>query len=142
LQFKEKLRQILSVKESPHKIASSFSIGILIGMSPLLGIHTFLGIAVAYLLKLNKFITLVGVYVTNPWTIVPIYSFGIWLGAKMLHIEKIIPEIDWSHMTFSVFIKDFGYLLRPFVAGSTVIAVVSAVISYFFIFFFVKARRG
>ena len=140
--FREKLRQIISLSESPHRIASSFAIGIFIGMSPLLGIHTLLGIAVAYSLKLNKFITLVGVYVTNPWTIVPIYSFGIWLGARIMHIDKIIPAIDWSHMTFSIFIKDFGHLLLPFIVGSTTFAFVSAILSYIFIFFFVKIKRG
>jgi uncharacterized protein len=140
--FREKLRQIISVKESPHRIASSFAIGIFIGMSPLLGLHTIMGIAVAWIMRLNKFITLVGVFVTNPWTIVPIYSFGIWLGAKLMHIDKIIPEIEWSHMTFSVFIKDFGHLLLPFIVGSTAFALVSAIISYIFIFFLVKLKRG
>ncbi|OGW28930.1 MAG: hypothetical protein A2X59_11660 [Nitrospirae bacterium GWC2_42_7] len=139
--FRAKLRQIISVKESPHRIASSFAIGMFIGMSPLLGIHTILGIAVAYLLRLNKFITLVGVFVTNPWTIVPIYSFGIWLGAKLMHIDKIIPEIDWSNMTFSVFLEDFGHLLLPFAVGSTVFALASAIISYIFIFYLVKMKR-
>jgi len=31
-------------------------------------------ILVAWICRLNKFVTLVGVYVTNPWTIVPIYT--------------------------------------------------------------------
>jgi uncharacterized protein (DUF2062 family) len=52
--------------------------GVFIGMSPLLGIHTVLGLFAASVLRLNRLITLVGVYVTNPWTIVPIYSFGTW----------------------------------------------------------------
>ena len=142
LQFKVRLRQVLAVKEPPRKIAAAFAVGVFIGMSPFLGIHTLLGLALAWQLKLNKFVTLIGVYVTNPWTIVPIYSFGTWVGAKVMGLDNIIPAIDWSHITFLGFIDNFRPLLVPFVVGSLLVGSVAAVISYMTIYSVVRKNRG
>lgn len=138
LPFRAKLRQIFSIRESPQRIAGAFALGVFIGMSPLLGVHTVLGIAFAWVLKLNRLVTLVGVYVTNPWTIVPIYTFGTWLGARLLGIDQILPEIDWAHLSFSALLNDFRPLLMPFLLGNTVLGLVSAVVSYAVIFKAVK----
>lgn len=140
--FRAKLRQVFSIKESPRRVAGAFALGVFIGMSPLLGIHTVLGIAFAWVLKLNRLVTLVGVYVTNPWTIVPIYSFGTWLGARMLGIDHILPAVDWAHVSFSALLRDFRPLLMPFLIGNTVLGLISAVISYVVIFTAVKKEHA
>ena len=111
-------------------------------MSPLLGIHTVLGLAAAWIFRLNRLITLVGVYITNPWTIVPIYSFGTWVGAKITGMDNIIPAIDWTEITLLGFLKEFRPLLVPFLLGNTVIGIVSAVVSYILIYKAAKKYRG
>lgn len=123
-------------------MAIAFAIGVFIGMSPLLGIHTVLGLLAAWLFRLNRFITLIGVFVTNPWTIVPIYSFGTWVGARIMGMDNFIPEIDWSHITLLGFLKEFRPLLLPFIIGSTVVGIVSAVLSYILIYKAAKNYRG
>ena len=85
---------------------------------------------------------MVGVFVTNPWTIVPIYSFGTWIGAKIIGMHKVIPVIDWTEITFLGFLKEFRPLLLPFIIGSTAIGIVSAVVSYFILYNAVKKYRG
>jgi uncharacterized protein (DUF2062 family) len=124
-----------------HREDSQPSIGAL-SMSPLLGIHTILGLFAASVLRLNRLITLVGVYVTNPWTIVPIYSFGTWFGARIIGMNNIIPEIDWSHITLLGFLKEFRPLLFPFVIGTTLIGIVSSIISYYLVYKAAKNYRG
>ena len=123
-------------------MAIAFAIGVFIGMSPLLGIHTILGLLAAWVFRLNRLITIVGVYITNPWTIVPIYSFGTWIGAKIIGMDNLIPAIDWSHITFVGFFKEFRPLLLPFLIGNTAIGIVSAVVSYILIYKAAKKYRG
>jgi len=123
-------------------MATAFAVGVFIGMSPLLGLHTVLGLIAAWLLRLNRVITLVGVFVTNPWTIVPIYSFGTWVGAKIIGMHKVIPVIDWTEITFLGFLKEFRPLLLPFMVGSTAIGIVAAIVSYFIIYNAVRKYRG
>jgi uncharacterized protein (DUF2062 family) len=142
LQFRERFRQILFINETPHRIAIAFAIGIFIGMSPLLGVHTILGLAVAWQFKLNKFVTLIGVYVTNPWTIVPIYTFGTWLGARLMGLGHIIPDINWSKTTFLGFIEQFRHLVLPFIVGSTVLGTIAAIAGYTIILHAVKKSRA
>lgn len=140
--FRDKLRQIFSIQESPQRIAGAFALGVFIGMSPLLGAHTILGIACAWLLKLNRLVTLVGVYVTNPWTIVPIYTFGTWMGARLLGMDHILPVIDWAHISLSALLKDFRPLLMPFIIGNTLLGLFSAAVSYVIIFKSVKKNHA
>ncbi|MBI5102307.1 MAG: DUF2062 domain-containing protein [Nitrospirae bacterium] len=141
MHLRDRLRQILSIGESPGKIAAAFSLGVFIGMSPLLGLHTILGIAVAWALKLNRLVTLAGVFVTNPWTIIPIYTLGTWLGAKLLMIDHIMPDIDWSNVTINSLMTEFSHILMPFLVGNTVLGLLSATVSYFLIFQAVKRAR-
>lgn len=133
---------IFSVKDSPHRISIAFALGIFIGMSPLFGVHTLLGLMVAYIFRLNKLVTIVGVYVTNPWTIIPIYSFSTWVGAKCLGINKILPDIDWKHITFGALMNDFSPLLMPFIVGTVLIGVLSSIVSYLIVYRLIKKRNA
>jgi len=142
LGLRDNLREILTLKDSPRKLALAFAVGVFIGMSPLLGLHTVLGIAFAWVFRLNRVVTVTGVFVTNPWTIVPIYTFSTWVGAKCLGVKQIIPKIDWSHITFSYFLYEFEPLLMPFVIGTLLVGLVSAAISYILIYHGVKKAHS
>lgn len=123
-------------------MAAAFAVGVFIGMSPLLGMHTVLGLLAAWLFRLNRLITLTGVFVTNPWTIVPIYSFGTWVGARITGMGNFIPEIDWSHITLIGFLKEFRPLLFPFIIGTITLGIISAAASYFLIYKAAKKYHG
>lgn len=138
LKLSTRIGQIFAIKETPHRISVAFALGVFVGMSPFLGVHTLLGIAFSWIFRLNKIVTLIGVYVTNPWTIIPIYTFGTWVGAKLLGINEILPEIDWAHITFMGFINTFSHLVKPFVVGTIVIGTIAALFSYILIFNAVK----
>ena len=120
----------------------AFALGIFIGISPLFGIHTILGISLAHLFRLNRFVTIIGVYVTNPWTIIPIYTFCTWVGAKCFGIQKILPDVDWGHITFSMLLKDLGPLLMPFLVGTLLIGFFASMVSYAIVYALLKRRNA
>jgi uncharacterized protein (DUF2062 family) len=141
--FKDKFRTIFKVKDTPHRIALAFAIGVFLGISPFLGLHYIGGFAIAWLVGLNKLVTLVGVSVNNPWTIVPISSFCVWI---LIGIKQILPEVEWESITlmnilgkFSDFhnfiemVKQLWPLIASFFVGSLLIGSISAVASYFII---------
>ena len=148
--FKDKFRSIFQVKDSPHHIALAFALGVFMGISPFLGLHYIGGFFLAWLFKLNKLVAMVGVTVSNPWTIVPISSFCAWFGAKLLGIKKILPDVDWGSISFSTMlawlkslltdfdnvmklINDLWPLIKAFFVGSMVVCTISAIASYFII---------
>ncbi|RJQ56999.1 MAG: DUF2062 domain-containing protein [Nitrospiraceae bacterium] len=153
--FRDKFRGIFQVKDTPHRIALAFSVGVLLGISPLIGFHFIGAFFLAWLFRLNKLITLIGASVNNPWTVVPISSFNVLVGAKLLGIKKVLPDIDWGSVTLSGVISRFtdidnfistlkklAPLLTAFLVGSFIICVVSAVASYFIIHALTKKYRN
>lgn len=152
--FRDKFRGIFQVKETPHRIALAFSIGVFMGISPLIGLHYIGGFFIAWLLRLNKLVTLIGVSVNNPWTIVPISSFSVLVGAKLIGIKQVLPEVDWKNVTLTSIISSFTNidnfiytlnklmpLLASFFVGSFVLCIVGAVASYFIIQIMVAKYR-
>ena len=131
--IRDKFREILKVHETPHRIAIAFALGVFMGISPLLGLHTIGAFFLAWLLKLNRLVAVVGVYVTNPWTIVPIYSFCIWVGARLTGLERIIPAVEWDDVSLMVFMSELKHLIIPFLLGTIIVGSLSAIISYFII---------
>jgi len=142
LAFRDRIRDVIKLKESPHRIALAFSAGVFIGMSPLLGLHTILGVTAAWLFRLNTFAIIAGVYVMNPWTIVPIYAFSTWLGAECLGIEQLIPNIDLSNGTFSYILSSLEHLLVPFLFGTFLVGFISSFISYVIIYKAIKQSNN
>ncbi|MBI5142909.1 MAG: DUF2062 domain-containing protein [Nitrospirae bacterium] len=128
--FRESLRQVLAVDDTPHRIALAFAIGVFIAMSALLGLHTILGLAIAHLMRLSKRVMLVGVYVNNPWTMVPIFTFCVWIGLLFTGGDAKVPAIDWGNLSLKSLMNDCAHLILPFVVGTTVVGIVSAVAGY------------
>jgi hypothetical protein len=142
LALRDKLLLLFTIKDSPHRLSLAFSVGVFVGMSPLLGLHTILGIGLAWVLKLNKFATLIGVYVTNPWTIIPIYTFSTWIGAKCLGVHDILPAVDWGNLSFRVLVNEFSPLLMPFIVGTTLVGLCSAFLAYAIVLTVFRRRHG
>lgn len=135
----DKLRLIFYIKDPPSRTAFTFSIGLFIGMSPLIGLHTLIALAIAIIFRLNKLVILIATYLTNPWTIVPIYTFSTIIGAKILN-RSIEIEIDWHHLTLSQLLHNAGNLLLPFITGSIIVGFVSSVLSYIIIYVILSKR--
>jgi uncharacterized protein (DUF2062 family) len=129
-------------EEPPHRTALAFAVGVFFAISPLLGLHTILGLLFAWLLRLNKVVTLTGVYVTNPWTIVPIYTFCTWVGSVILGVELLAIDIDWQSLTLRKIARELEHILMPFVVGSTVVAVAASFASYFIVLKSVQRSRA
>lgn len=140
--IKDKLKLLFEIRDTPHRISMAFALGVFIGMSPLFGVHTVLGILLASLFRLNRLATVVGVYITNPWTIVPIYTFSTWVGARCLGINNILPAINWEHITVLALVSDVSPLFKPFIVGTLLMATLSAIVSYLIIFRIAKRAHG
>ena len=113
-------------------IASSFALGAFIGFSAFLGLHTLMGLALCMLYKrLNRFALFAGMFITNPWTIIPAYTFSLWLGAMIVGVDLGAVAIDWSAVRFSTILNDFSPILVPYVVGTTLVSTVAGIVGYF-----------
>ncbi len=111
-------------------------------MSPFLGLHTFLAIAIAWLFNLNKFVTIVATYITNPFTIIPIYGLSTWVGAKLLSIQEIVPHIDWDKINFFHILEGMKSLLIPFLVGTFTVGLMFGLLAYIIVYITLKKCKS
>jgi uncharacterized protein (DUF2062 family) len=141
------VRHILALDDSPERIALAFAIGIFLAFSPLLGLHTFLGLTIAFLLRLNRPAVLMGVFVNNPWTLVPIYTLGSYVGGWLVGFPATdgLPHFTWGQlMRGSYWVEMAGHwrVLKPMFLGSTILALLAAAISYPLAVFLIAKGRA
>jgi len=141
LKFKEKWRALLGIDDTPRMVAFSFALGIFIGFSPFLGLHTVMCIASAVIFRLNKPAIFAGTYIANPFTLIPIYIFNTWVGLKMFGRDGRFPDIDVGHTTMGGFYKSLGDLLWPFAAGCTVVGLFVGAAGYFLLLYYYENKK-
>jgi hypothetical protein len=139
------LRRLLALDDTPERIALAFALGVFLAFSPLLGLHTFLGLTIAFIFGLNRVAVLLGVWVNNPWTLVPIYAAAAYIGGLLIGFPgaQNVPPFDWGEIWHGSFwvqgVRQWD-VLKPLVLGSTILSFVSAALSYPIALYIV--RRG
>ncbi|MCX7913959.1 MAG: DUF2062 domain-containing protein [Thermodesulfovibrionales bacterium] len=123
-------------------MALSFAVGIFIGMSPFLGFHTSIAFVVAWVCNLNKFITIVATYITNPFTIIPVYAFSTWFGAKLLDVEDILPDLNWAEVNFFQILQGMQSLLLPLIVGTFCLGLIFSLAGYIAVYMAVRKYRA
>ncbi|OLB62727.1 MAG: hypothetical protein DMG04_15325 [Acidobacteria bacterium] len=143
--------QLLHVDDTPERTAAAFALGVFIGFSPFLGLHTILGIVFAFLLNVNRVAVLLGVYSNLPWFLAPYYAIATTMGAMMTG-HRLPPgfktqitalfELSLFHGEFwRQLITILKPLLIPYAVGSTLDALILACVSYPLALAFVTSRR-
>ena len=132
------LEQLLHTHDTPQRTAAAFALGVFLGFSPFLGLHAVMGLALAFLLRLNRVAVILGVYSNLPWIILPYYTLSTLAGAALLGVdiqpqtlEQALSELaaaSWRDLV------GVGHILAPFMwaylVGSTVGALVLAAVGY------------
>ncbi|MGD8351626.1 MAG: DUF2062 domain-containing protein [Nitrospirota bacterium] len=128
--FRNVLAQILRIEDTPHRIALTFAVGVFLGLSPLIGLHTVLAIAVAWIFRLNRIVILSGAFINNPWSMIPIYTFSTWIGAEILGTDLLVTDVDWRGITLGTVVRDLEQLVVPFIFGTLLVAALFSVLCY------------
>jgi uncharacterized protein (DUF2062 family) len=95
-----KLKSFLKINDSSHSIALGIALGLFIGMTPTVGFQMLIAGIVATLFNANRIAAIAMVYITNPFSIIPIYSFNYYIGKIVLGLNKT--------PYYKIFIKDFA----------------------------------
>lgn len=114
---------LLQSTDPPSRKALSVSLGILVGMSPLWGLHTVTVLSLAYLFRLNKVIAFACSNVSIPPMIPLIIYGGLSVGAFLLDTPLTLPPRDGDAIAYWSYAKSH---LVQYAVGSLVLALVSA----------------
>jgi uncharacterized protein (DUF2062 family) len=140
--FRDRIRSIFQLNDTPHRLALAFAVGVFIAFSPTFGLHILSCLIVAWAFRLSKLVLITATFINNPWTIVPMYGFCIWFGSKLMGSEIAMPQIAWNELTPAsayVVIKPYFW---PFVTGTLVVGGIAAVIAYGLIYWLIVRYRA
>ncbi len=75
---------LLQHQGTPYSLAMGFSVGIFVAMTPTVGFQMVLGAFVAHLLRANRTLPVVLAWISNPFTMGPLYYFNYRVGLLFL----------------------------------------------------------
>jgi len=133
------LDHLLHTHDTPERTAAAYALGVLCGFSPLLGLHTVLGLALAFTFNLNRVAVLLGIYSNLPWILPAYYTLTTALGAAILHVKirpRLLHELQEaltaaSWADFRQLTHALTPLISAYVLGSIIGAVILAAIAYY-----------
>jgi len=145
------LESLLHIHDSPRRTAAAYAVGVFFGFSPFLGLHTVLGLLVAFVFNLNRVAIVLGVYSNLPWFIAPYYTIttvaaaevlGVRLPPHFAHQLRALFELSFLGREFWAGLATLvSPLVWPFTLGSLVAAGGLSALSYVVALPFVEAGR-
>lgn len=130
--------RVLHVDDTPHRIALGLAVGIFITWTPTIGFQMILTVALAALLRANKAVGVPFVWISNPFTLLPIYGPNYLVGCWLLRQKALDLDFLTAARTTG------GWLARvqawwdatwhvfwPLWLGSAVVGLVLGALSYF-----------
>ena len=107
------VHNILHLDDTPHRIAWGVFIGAIIAFTPTLGLQILIYIAVATLLQANKVSGIPILFISNPFTAVPLYYLTWKVGAAVMQ-----PEVEVTPATIRQWLGNTGRALKSDGFGS------------------------
>jgi uncharacterized protein (DUF2062 family) len=145
------LDTLLHVNDTPERTAGAFALGVFLGFSPFLGLHTLIAVLLAFVLDLNRVAVLLGVYSNLPWIMAAYYAFTTMVGAAIMRVN-LPPDLrDQLGALFALSFRSAQFwhdvirllrpLLWPYTVGSLIGASLLAAVAYRVALEFVIRRR-
>ena len=140
------LRWVVKLRSSPRAIAGGLGLGTFIAFTPTVGVQLILAFMIATFFNMNRPAAMVPVWITNPVTVAPIYTFNYWLGSKVLDgpplsevsglfidIGRTMAHLDfWDVKEQFLAVLQMGKeILFPLLLGSIVIGLVPVLLYTF-----------
>ena len=82
--------RLVTLKSSSRKIAAGLALGVFLSFTPTFGFQTVLALGAAAALKVNPISCVLGVNLTNFFTVIPLYSLCHGVGRWVLGVEQTV----------------------------------------------------
>jgi hypothetical protein len=141
------LRWVIKLRSSPRAIAGGLGVGTFIAFTPTVGVQLILAFVIATFFNMNRPAAMIPVWITNPVTIAPIYTFNYWLGTKIwdgpplsevsglfIGIGRTMARLEFWDIKEQFFaVLQMGKdVLIPLLFGSIAIGLVAGFLAYSF----------
>jgi len=121
-----KLRRL---QDNPQKLAWGMALGVFIAMTPTIPLHTIMALTLAPLLRVSVVTAYMGIWVSNPLTLAPLYYLAYEIGRRFLFRgdHLVLPQTLDLHAVLDLVWRG-GLALQ---LGGLILAVPSGLAAYF-----------
>lgn len=145
LSLRPVIRWILKLRSSPRAIAGGLGVGMFIAFTPTVGIQIILAIVAATICNVNRAAAIAPVWITNPVTVAPVYTFNYWLGTliwpgpPLAEVKELFVNLGtalthlqfWDLQKAVLAMMQIGMeILIPLLIGSFEVGVVLGILTY------------
>ena len=133
LYWKRLLRYVyvrfLRMRSSPKAIARGVAAGAFAGSFPLLGLQTFVGIAIASCVRGNKVVAAASTWVSNPITYVPLFALNYHIGRMLLRLPPT--KLPATAVGLDVWMSMGMGVGMALMLGSLIVGIVLSAVGYY-----------
>jgi uncharacterized protein (DUF2062 family) len=133
--WRSRWRELLRDPVEPRRTAAAFGLGVWVGTTPILGVHTWLAFGLASLFRLPALASLLASNVSNPLTFIPITLLEVRLGSWLLGREFRALPTAFSPAELG------GYWLEAWL-GWALLGISGAALAYLLVLRALRARRA
>lgn len=125
--------KIISINDSPHKIALGFGLGVFTGILP--GTGPLAALFLAFVFRVNRAAALIGSAITNTWLSFVIFAVSLKLGAFLtgtdfstirLQAQELLGNFHWD----KIFSAAVWPILKPLMLGYLISGMILGVLGY------------
>lgn len=126
---RQQLTNVLHLRETPHRTALAFALGVFIAFAPHYLFHTASVVFCAWAFRLNFLALFLGSLINNPWTLIPILAASLYTGMLLVGASSTT-TIEWDQMRVDNIFEMLSPYLIPFLVGACALAIVGSLIAY------------
>jgi len=134
------LFRVLRLRSSDYSLAAGFACGVFASFTPLIGAHFFLAALLAWGLRGNIIMSMIGTAVGNPWTFPFIWTLIYLMGAMIIGVEPT--NHDLSNLSFQVFMEAPGTVFFSMMIGGVVTGFIVGLIFFMLGYIFAGKIRA
>jgi uncharacterized protein (DUF2062 family) len=154
--------RVLHIDDSEQRMSRGIAIGVFVAYSPFFGLHMLIALILAQLIRANKALAVMAVWLSNPLTFVFVYYPSYLLGRLVLPLLHRKPQIDpdqvqhllnktfsLRYMLSNLFSADYWKQVAGVFTkigletciGGVILGTIFALISYWISFYFIIGYR-
>jgi uncharacterized protein (DUF2062 family) len=140
--WRKAYQRFLKIRGHPREISLGFALGLFVGMTPFMGLHTAIGVLLAALFKWNKISAALAVWISNPFTAPFIYWMTYLVGARVLDYQNsyaLPAHFDLDALLYIV--RSAPEIIGVLVVGGIVTGIPLSVAGYFLAYFTIYEYR-
>lgn len=144
---KARFVEVVGVHDRPERLAAAWALGIGIGLSPLIGLHTVLALVLAIIFRLNKVDVVLGTLIINPWTLTVYFPAAVVVGKRITgvhvpHFVRFHPEAVLHAAVWRENVPWLRSMLLAWGVGAAIFSLLLGTATYFLLRRIIRVHRA